>query len=240
MLKALAPNGALRAGINLSNFLLVNGTGDGGELVGVSPSMATALAVALAVPLELMTFPDPGDVVDALASGELDVGNIGADPSRAEHLVFTRPYCEIEATYLVSPDSSITTLEQVDQPGVRIASRRGAAYTLWLDRNIEHAQLIHTDTIDQSFEAFEAEGLEVLAGLRPRLIDDAERVQGSRLMEGRFTSVQQAIGTHRERGDVAHSYLERFVGSAIRSGLVADLIQHHGVRGLSVAAPATR
>jgi len=237
---ALVPDGVLRAGINLSNFLLVSGIGDDGDPVGVSPSLARELADALSVPLDLVAFPGPGELVDALSADELDVGNVGADPTRAEHLAFTSPYCEIEATYLVRGESPITTIDQVDRPGVRIVSRRGAAYTLWLDRNINHAELIQTDTIDESFEVFVAEELEVLAGLRPRLIDDADRISGSRLLEGGFNTVQQAIGTHRDRGVAALSYLERFVAWAIRSGVVAALIQHHAVKGLSVSAAETR
>jgi polar amino acid transport system substrate-binding protein len=232
---ALAPNGVLRAGINLSNFLLVSGTGDVGQPLGLSPSLATALAEALVVPLDLVTFADPGDLVDALASGELDIGNVGADPGRAEHLAFTAPYCEIEATYLVRGDSPITMIDEVDRPGVRIASRRRAAYTLWLDRNISQAQLIHTETIDESFDLFVADRLEVLAGLRPRLMDDTARIPGSRLLDGRFTAVQQAIGTHRDRGGAGLAYLEHFVEWAIKSGFVAALIDHYQVRGLSVA-----
>jgi polar amino acid transport system substrate-binding protein len=169
----------------------------------------------------------------------LDIGNVGADPGRAEHLAFTAPYCEIEATYLVRGDSSITTIDEVDRPGVRIASRRRAAYTLWLDRNISQAQLIHTETIDESFELFVADRLEVLAGLRPRLMDDTARIPGSRLLEGRFTAVQQAIGTHRDRGDAGLAYLEHFVKWAIESGFVAALIDHYQVRGLAVADTET-
>ncbi len=239
VIASLAPGGVLRVGINLSNFLLVSGTGDRGEPIGVSPSMARALASALAVAVDLVPFPDPGDVVDALVAGTVDVGNVGADPKRAEHIVFTGPYCEIEATYLVRGDSSISIIDEVDRPGIRIVSRRGAAYTLWLDRNIAHAEVIHTDTIDSSFDVFVSGGLEVLAGLRPRLIDDAERVPGSRILHGRFTSVRQAVGIRRDRGPASHSYLERFVEWAIRSGTVSGLIVEHGVNGLSVADPST-
>jgi len=237
VVSALTPSGVLRVGINLSNFLLVSGTGEDGEPVGVSPSMACVLGGALDVPIDLVTFPDPGDVVEAVVAGRVDVGNVGADPTRAEHVAFTDPYCEIEATCLVRADSPIIAMEQVDRRGVQIASRRGAAYTLWLDRHIAHAEVVHTGTIDESLERFVAEGLEVLAGLRPRLIEDTERVPGSRLLAGRFTSVRQAMGIHRNRGPVAHQYLEDFVDWAIRAGIVAGLIEDHGVRGLSVAAP---
>jgi len=237
---ALAPGGVLRVGINLSNFLLVSGTADDGSPFGVSPSLAAALATALGVPLKLVTFPDPSAVVDAVGTNDIDVGNVGADPSRAEHVAFTAPYCEIEATYLVRGKSTIMAIDDVDRPGVRIVSRKGAAYTLWLDRNIGQAQVIHSDSVGQGFEMFLAEKVEVLAGLRPGLLGDAEKVPGSRLLDGRFTAVQQAIGTRRDRGAPGLSYLERFVDWAIRSRLVADLIEHHAVRGLSVAAPGSR
>ena len=40
----LAPTGVLRAGINMSNFLLVTGKTDAGDPQGVSPSMAAECA----------------------------------------------------------------------------------------------------------------------------------------------------------------------------------------------------
>jgi polar amino acid transport system substrate-binding protein len=128
-------------------------------------------------------------------------------------------------------------MDQVDRHGIRIATRRRAAYTLWLDRNIVDADLVHAESHDESLEVFVSDRLEVLAGLRPRLLDDAERVAGSRLLDGRFTSVQQAIGIHRNRGAAGLSYLEDFVRWAVESGFVADVIEHFEVRGLSVPGP---
>ena len=61
---------------------------------------------------------------------------------------------------------------------------------------------------------------------------------GSRILDGQFTAVQQAIGTPRKNAEGA-TYLKKFVEDAKRSGAVAALIQKHGVVGrLSVAPPA--
>lgn len=237
VLRSVAPNEVLRVGINLSNFLLVSETEADGDPVGVSPSLAASLAGALGVPLVLLAYPEPGDVVDAVASGAVDVGNVGADPLRAQQLAFTGPYCEIEATYLVPEGSTIVDVDGVDAPGVRVVSKAGAAYTLWLDRNIERAVVVHTSTIEQSYQMFVADRLEVLAGLRPKLIDEADRLPGSRVLPGRFTAVQQAIGVRRDRGSEAHAYLDRFVDWAVGSGFVASLIKRHQVRGLTVPTP---
>ena len=113
-------------GINLSNFLLVSGAGEDGEPVGVSPSLAGALAGAIGVPVLRIGYVEPGEVVEAVASGVVDVGNVGADPDRAEHVIFSAPYCEIEATFLVPAGSTIVDMDAVDAPGVRVAAKAGA------------------------------------------------------------------------------------------------------------------
>src|SRR6185295_16218675 len=52
----LAPTGVLRAGINLSNFLLVTGKTDAGHPVGVAPDMASEIARRLGVPVRFVTY----------------------------------------------------------------------------------------------------------------------------------------------------------------------------------------
>ncbi len=234
----LAPTGALRAGINLSNFLLVTGKSASGEPVGVSPDMARAVADRLGVPVKFVTFKTPGELADAATDDVWDIGNIGAEPERAKTITFTAAYCEIESTYLVPAGSPIRSIEEVDREGVRIAVYGRAAYGLWLADNIKHAELVKTDGMDASFDIFVKEKLDALAGLRPRLIKDVEKLPGSRLLEGKFSAVQQAIGTKPERKAGA-AFLKDFVEEAKASGLVAGLIEKHGVTGrLTVAPPA--
>ena len=237
-IKALAPTGTLRAAINLSNFLLVTGKGSDGNPEGVSPDMARALADRLGVDLELLRFKSPGELADAAATGAWDIGNIGAEPARAESIAFSAAYCEIEATYLVPAGSPITSVEEVDQPGIRIAAAARSAYGLWLERCIERAELVLVEGLDGSFNAFVDQGLEALSGLRPRLITDVERLPGARILPGRFTAVQQAMGTPKGRDEAGFDYLYQFVEAAKASGLVASLIERHHVQGLNVADPA--
>ncbi|WP_431282162.1 transporter substrate-binding domain-containing protein [Humitalea sp. 24SJ18S-53] len=233
----LAPGGELRAGINLSNFLLVSSRGPAGEPQGVSPDMARAVADRLGVPLRLVPFPNPGAVADAAGTGAWDIALIGAEPQRAEKIAFTAAYAEIEANYLVPAGSPITSMAQVDQPGVRIAVSARAAYDLWLDRNIHAATLVRAEGLDAAFKLFVDEGLDVLAGLRPKLLTDGATLPGSRILPGQFMSVQQAIGTRRGN-TAAEAFLRDFVEEAKATGLVARLIAQHGVQGLSVAPAA--
>ncbi|MGE0313501.1 MAG: transporter substrate-binding domain-containing protein [Lautropia sp.] len=232
----LAPTGVLRAGINLSNFLLVTGRTDAGDPVGVSPDMAAEVAKRLGVPLVLVPFESPGLVADAVGTGRWDIALIGAEPQRAETIRFSPAYVEIEATYLVPSGSPIRTIDEVDRPGVRIAVSERSAYGLWLQRNLVHATLVAGGSIQGSLDAFVDGGLEALAGLRTRLLQDVQTVAGSRILDGKFSSVQQAIGTEPDRVEGA-AFLRDFVESAKASGLVAAAIARHRVEGLSVAPP---
>lgn len=236
VIDAIAPTGRLRAGINLSNFLLVSHLETDGNPVGVSPDMAAALADQLGVGVEFITFPNPGDAADAAIQDIWDTGNIGADPARAQHINFSAAYAEIECTYLVPAGSPITAISEVDRPGVRISVKQRAAYDLWLERNLEHAKLVHSDSLDSAFETFVEQNLDALACLRPRLEADAAKLPGSRILDGRFSAVRQAMGTPRDRDPVGVDYLNAFVAEAKASGLVGELIAKHGADGLSVAA----
>ena len=67
--------------------------------------------------------------------------------------------------------------------------------------------------------------LDVLAGLRPWLLTQADQLPGATVLDGAFTSVQQSIGVPRARADGGVSlFLERLLGEAKESGLVAELI----------------
>jgi polar amino acid transport system substrate-binding protein len=230
----LAPTGVLRAGINMGNFLLVTGKTPAGDPQGVAPDMAAEIARRLGVPVAYVQFERPSQLADAAGTNRWDVGLIGAEPQRAEKITFTSAYCEIEATYLVPPGSPISSIAEVDRPGIRIASRRGAAYGLWLERNIKQAKLILAESAEGPLEQFIAEKLEAYGALRPQLLTEANKLPGSRILPGNFMTVQQAIGTAKANAAGA-AFLSEFVAEAKSSGLVARLIEKHHVKGLSVA-----
>jgi len=233
----LAPTGVLRAAINLSNFLLVTGKTPTGDPEGVSPDIARAVADYLGIPVEYIVFATPGDLADAAADDIWDIGNIGAEPERAKTIAFTAAYAEIEATYLVPANSPIQSVDEVDREGVRIGVYGRSAYGLWLSDHIERAELVKTDSVDSSFDLFVETELEALAGLRPRLNKDVQKLPGARILDGQFSAVQQAIGTKPERAAAA-AFLREFVEEAKTSGLVESLIEKHGVTGQLTVAPS--
>ena len=233
----LVPTGTLRVALNMSNFLLTRKDPATGEAAGVAVDMGRELARRLGVPVQFLQYDSPGKVADAAKTGVWDTGFIGAEPQRANEIDFTAAYVEIEATYLLPPGSPLKSIEDVDRKGVRIAISERSAYDLYLTRTLKHAELVRIRGGDEAFKRFVDDKLDALAGLRPRLITDQANLPGSRILDGNFTTVQQACGTPKGR-PAAAQYLRQFIEDAKASGLVARFIADNKVRGLTVAPKA--
>jgi polar amino acid transport system substrate-binding protein len=235
----LAPTGVLRAGSNLSNFLLVTGRSPTAEPEGVAPDVAREIAKSLGVPVHYVTFKSPGELADQAGKNVWDIGLIGAEPQRAAVMTFSAAYVEIEATYMVPPGSAITSIDQVDRKGVKVVTSARSAYGLWLENNLKNAELIQVAGLDGAFNKFKDDKIDVLAGLRPGLLKDIAKMPGATILPGKFSAVQQAVGCNKPAAEGAR-YIAHFVENAKKSGLVGGLIEKHKVKGLSVAPPANR
>lgn len=234
----LAPTGKLRAGINFQNVLLT-AKGPNGEARGVAVDLARELARRLDVPLEIVPYTSAGALADAVKTGAWDVAFLGDEPQRAKEIAFTDAYAEIDATYLAPAGSKLRSIADVDRPGVRIVVPAKSAYDWYLSRTIKQAQLVQIAGTAAAYKHFVAEKPDVLAGLKPALLGYAEQLPGSRILDGRFSVVRQAAGTVKGR-EAGAQYLREFIEDVKASGMVAQLIEKNGVKGLSVAPKAAQ
>ena len=230
ILAQLAPNGKLRVGLNMANNLLNTGTTTKGEPDGIAPDMGRAVAKKLGVEVAMVQYSTPGEIADTADKDEWDLGMIGAEPKRAEVIDFSAAYVEIEATYLVPAGSPYNTVREIDQEGVRIAVSGRSAYDLFLSRHLNNAKLVRAQGVAGAVERFRNDSLEALAGLRPALVIESEKVTGSRLIDGCFTAVQQAIGVTKGKRAAAE-FVTAFVEESKANGFITSLIDKHGVTG---------
>ena len=234
--KELAPSGRIRIGLNYQNFLLVLKDAPDGSPTGIAPDMGREVGRRAGLPVEFFRFEKAGLLADAVSDDAWDVAFLGAEPQRADRIAFSAAYLEIPVTFLVPPGSPIREVAQVDREGVRIAVADKSAYDLFLTRSIKHAKLLRVPGIPESYQLFEREKLEALSGLKPQLVADAERMPGSRILEGQVTAVQQAAGVPRARSHAA-AFLKAVIEELKSSGFVERTIRKHGVRGVTVAPP---
>jgi polar amino acid transport system substrate-binding protein len=230
VISEIAPTGTLRAGINLANTYLVTDKTSNGDPDGVSPNIARAIADKLGVNLAYVPCITPGGTADTIRDQTCDIVMIADEPARGEFINFTNAYVEIEATYIVPAGSTCQTVGDVDKTGARVAVSGTSAYDLYLTRTLKNAKLHRAEGLPAAVDLFTSDNLEALAGLRPALIENLRDLPGCRILNGRYMSVQQAIGT--QHGNLATiDFLQEFVLRAKESGLILDLLNRHGVNG---------
>jgi polar amino acid transport system substrate-binding protein len=233
--RLFAPTGVLRASINVGNPILARRDPTTGEPAGVSVDLAREFARSLGVAVEFVVFPSAGASVEAVTGDRADIGFFAIDPVRGEGLRFTAPYVLIEGSYLVPESSVLAHNDQVDAAGHRVSVVIGSAYDLFFSREIRRATVVRFERAAASIAAVRAGEVDVAAGIRRLLEDEADREPGVRVLPGRFMVIQQAIGIPAARGANAQALVAEFVEQMKRSGFVADALARHHVVGAVVA-----
>jgi polar amino acid transport system substrate-binding protein len=233
----LAPGGTLRAGVNYGNFILATKEGATGEPRGVAIDLLREIAGRLQVPTQIVAYDKVGVMVDDAKTGAWDIAFLGSEPARKREISFTAAYLEIEATYLVPAASPLRHASEVDRDGVVVSAPARANYELYLSRTLQHAKLISAADGGAAFDLLASGQADALAGLKEGLFGLAEKLPGSRILDGRFMGVQQSIGIPKGR-EAGLRFLRAVVEDAKALGLVARAIERTGARGVSVAPPA--
>ena len=212
---ALAPQGYLRVAINLGNPVLAQG--DARSPRGPSLELATALAQRMGVQARFTCHDAAASVVAAAAEDAWDLAFLAIDPARADRIASSAPYVEIEGTYLVREDSPAQQVADLDRDDLRIAVGQGAAYDLFLSRELRHATIERADTSAAAIDLFEQQQLDAAAGVRQPLVAWAQLHPGHRVLADRFTVIQQAVAAPASRpADALQALFEEV--QAIKAG----------------------
>ncbi len=226
VLADLAPTGVLRAAINYGNPVLAQ-RGEDGQPAGVSSALARALAEALGIEVEFITFDAAGKVFAALPENTWDLAFLAIEPVRAAEIEFSHPYVIIEGTYLVGADSGFHSVADLDRQGLRLAVGKGAAYDLFLSRTLSAAGLVRAPTSAAAVDWFVEQGLDAAAGVRQPLEAFAAGNPAYRVLADSFTEIRQAMAVPKGRLAGAR-FVRAFLDERIGNGFVADALRQSG------------
>jgi polar amino acid transport system substrate-binding protein len=229
----LAPDGVLRASINLGNPVLAAGTPE--EPTGVTVDLAREIAARLGVAARLLCFDAALKSYEALHTRVADLGFLAIEPEREAELAFTAPYVLIEGVYVAPDGSAVASPSDVDRQGVRVGVKRGSAYDLFLTRNLAAAEVVRGD---DGVEVYGAERLEVGAGIRQPATAWVQSHPGHRVLEPAFMQIRQAVATARDRRAASIEFLRVVVEELTTGGFVAESLARAGHADVTVAPPA--
>ena len=229
IIKKIAPTGVLRVGVNMSNFLLVNSKDKLGVIDGVSPGIGKKLAKELNISFEIVQFANPGLLADAVDNNEWDIGNIASEKERGKTIDFSDPYVNIDANFLFREEDNFKNNNDIDQSGIKIAVFERSAYDLWLTENFKKAELIRVNSIEESHNLFKENKVNILAGLKPKLIDEMKKNNNYEMIQSPFTYIKQSIGIKKGNPEVL-DFINKFISNNIKEGYIKSLLKQHNVQ----------
>ena len=215
IIKKIARTGVLRVGVNMSNFLLVNSKDKLGVIDGVSPGIGKKLAKELNISFEIVQYANPGLLADAVDNNEWDIGNIASEKERGKTIDFSDPYVNIDANFLFREEDNFKNNNDIDQSGIKIAVFERSAYDLWLTENFKKAELIRVNSIEESHNLFKENKVDILAGLKPKLIDEMKKNNNYEMIQNPFTCIKQSIGIKKGNPEVL-DFINKFISNNIK------------------------
>jgi polar amino acid transport system substrate-binding protein len=232
--QALAPTGKLRVGLQLGSPHNVIRDPVSGEMKGVGFDLGKELARRLGVPFEPVLYPSVGALLDGGKSGAWDVAFVGFSPARAKEWDFTALHLEIEFGYLIPGGSSISTMADVDRPGIRVAVQEKSQPDTFLSRTLKNAVVVRASSAPGTLELLKSGRADALFSIKPSLFEMSNQLPGSRVLDGRPGIDPHAMAMPKGRGP-GLVYARKFVEDAKSEGLVKAAIERAGIRGAVVA-----
>ena len=224
----IAPKGHLRVGINMSNFLLVVGKNEQGNPIGTSPDIAKLIAKKIDVECKFILFERPGQLADVVNDDVWDIGNIAFEPERGNTIDFCNPYVLIDANFLVKNGSGLLANQDIDKQENIIVVADRSAYDLWLKSNFKFSKIVRTKSIDESHTYYRTSKANVLAGLKPKLIDEIQLNNNDMIIEKPFTYIKQSVGFKKNYPEVIE-FINSIISEAIEDGYIKNSLQKHNV-----------
>ena len=232
----LAPTGVLRAGLYTGTPTSILPDPKSGGPRGVGYDLGKELARQLGVPYEPVVFSKNAEVLEAMKSGKVDVAfTNSSSAARARDMDFGPAFLEIELGYLVPQGSPLSTPAEVDATGIRVGVTAGSSSDATLTRDFKHAEVVRAANFDAGIEMLSAGTLHAYATNKASLFETAEKLPGSKVLEGRWGVERFAIAIPKGR-DQGMPFVRQFTGDVKSQGLVGAAIARAGLRGAVVSA----
>jgi polar amino acid transport system substrate-binding protein len=228
--QALAPTGKLRVALYLGAPASIVRGATPDESKGLGFDLGKELARRIGVPFEPVLYPSPGAIVGGLKAGEWDLTFFGPTPERESVLNFTAPFLVIEHGYLVPAGSSISTIDAIDRPGIRIGAPQGGSVNAFLARTIKNAAVITSPSVPAGEEMLKSGKVDAFAANKANLYQLADKMPGSRVLDGRIGVDEVAIALPKGR-ETGMAYLQKYIAAAKSEGLIEASVKRAGLRG---------
>lgn len=217
--KSLAPTGPLKVGVHASS-----------TTKGVIIELGRALAKALDVEFELVEVKTQGELLAGIAAGKIDFSGTNASPARMTQMDFSATVLDIELGYMVVAGSRVTTIAEIDLPGVRVGVNQGSTSLTTLPKILKKATVVPLSPSKTAGQMLLAKEIDAFATNKSILLDLSGGIPGSRILDGNWGVEHWAVCIPKGR-TAGLAYFNEFVASAHSTGLVRAAAEKVGLGG---------
>jgi polar amino acid transport system substrate-binding protein len=234
----IAPTSALRAAYLATNPAQSTKNPQTGEIRGASFDLATELAKRIGKPLDFKPINGPPAVIEAVRTGQADIGFVAYEATRVGTVEFSQTYMLVQQSFLVLGDSTIRAVADVDRAGQKIAGTRNDSITLCLKRALKQATSVELENNPELLaKALSGREIDALGANRQRLTTLSKSIPGSRLLADNFFNVPQNIIVPMGKPAV-QAAVNAFIDEMRTSGVLRSSIEKSGIIGIAPAPPS--
>ena len=232
----LAPTGTLRAAYIVANVAQARLDPATGNVSGVIADIARELGRRADVPVSIIPLPTAAAVLEAVRSGNADMGFVAPNPERTGVVLYSQTYMLVQQSALVLADSPLHSVKELDRPGHVIGINTDDSVGVWLKQRLTAAKVRETPdyTLGDAAQWLRSGEVVAFAGGRQRLASGTRDVRGLRMLEDNFYGVPQAIAAPLDHSDRLQ-LIDATLTEMRSSGFLAASVARSGIEGLTVA-----
>jgi polar amino acid transport system substrate-binding protein len=227
---SVAPKGELRVAVITSMPVLVTRNLEG-KLTGVTVDLANAFASTLGVPVRLVPYENIVHYNQSIGRDEWDVGFAPRDLSRTGQLAFSDPFMEVDNSYVARSGLMLSTPDEVDHPGIKVAVAQGSAIDGFLTRTLKRAQIVRlVGGFDAAREALLFGRVDAYADSTQIAYRLMAEVPGATVLVAPLNVLQMSIAIPKSNS-AALPIVNGFIHDSKRDGVISEAIKHADLRG---------
>jgi polar amino acid transport system substrate-binding protein len=227
---SVAPKGELRVAVITSMPALVTRNLEG-KLTGVAVDLANALASKLGYPVRMVPYENIVLYNQSIGRDEWDVGFAPRDLSRTGQLAFSDSFMEVDNSYVARSGTMLSTPDEVDRPGIKVAVAQGSGIDGFLTRTLKKAQIVRlVGGFDAAREALLFGRVDAYADSTQIAYRLMAEVPGAKVLVAPLNIVQMSIAIPKSNS-AALPIVNDFIHDSKRDGVIAEAIKHADLRG---------
>src|SRR5262249_89543 len=237
VMKELAPTGKLRVAIAVApapSALYTIKDEATGQYRGVTVELGTAMAKKLGSRVEFVPHVASGKIKNSADATRWDFTFMPVDKKKKKFVDFGNAYHLLKSTYLGAPGAKISKIDEVNEPGVRMAGVANPATFRAAQRSAPKATFVTLPGVDAAVAAMKAGEIDCIALSRESLSGLIAKVPGSRILEGGFLNSSTAVAVPKGKPE-ALAYVSQFIEQAKAAGLVRKAFDDMDLKNSQVA-----